>query len=329
MAIIDVLDVAHGNAAVVCGPDGVVLIDAGPGRNVLLEYLLQQGITSVDCVVISHADEDHLRGLLAVLGSDSVDVAEVRVNANAIQSSAVWDNVTWSLSRLQGEGALEYCVSVVDGDDLPSVAPGVVLEVLAPDRYLASHGPGWTDGDGRRATTNTLSVVVRVTVDGEPRVLLPGDLDEMGLDYLLANRSPAAKELVFPHHGGNVRPGATVATNEAYAQSLLEAVGPESVLFSLGRGRHGTPRPEIIQQVRATVGEHAHIACTQLSERCRTGTVPPADSFGHLLPQFAAGRAQQRCCGGTMRIALRGQLAPAAAAHLAFKMAEAPTRLCG
>jgi beta-lactamase superfamily II metal-dependent hydrolase len=329
MTSLTILDVGHGNAAVLRGPDATVLVDAGPGRSALLDYLLDEDISAVDAVVISHADEDHLRGLLAVLDSDSVSIDDVCVNTNAIKATDLWDDVTWSLNQLHRAGELNYRLALHEGDPLPRVAGDIELQVLAPDRNLGGHGAGWRDPQGRTATTNTLTVVLRLVVGGRPEVLLTGDIDEMGLAYLVGGLSDVnAERLVFPHHGGHVRPGATEAVNRAFASALFAAVRPRTVVFSLGRGVHGTPRPEIVAEARNIVGDGVRIACTQLSKRCRAGAEPPASAFTHLLPLSAAGAEKRLCCAGTLRLVLGEDLGPDAQEHEMFKSEEAPTALC-
>ena len=55
-----ILDVGHGNAAVLADTGGVVVIDCGKGGT-LLDYLETVGIKKVDVLLISHADSDHIR----------------------------------------------------------------------------------------------------------------------------------------------------------------------------------------------------------------------------------------------------------------------------
>lgn len=71
---VTVLDVGQGLAVVVRTPQHSLLYDAGPafdggfdaGATVVLPWLRSQGIRSLDTVVISHADQDHMGGLAAV-----------------------------------------------------------------------------------------------------------------------------------------------------------------------------------------------------------------------------------------------------------------------
>jgi beta-lactamase superfamily II metal-dependent hydrolase len=324
-AHLTVLDVGHGSAAVLDGPDGAVLIDAGPGPWVQ-RYLLQQDITRLDGVAITHSDEDHLKGLAALIDSKAFSFGTVRINSDADKTSRLWDAVTFSLDQLSRRQEVDFQISVAVADTLPQVAPDVTLDIVAPSRYLASKGPGSTDHEGRRLTANSVSAAVRVLVCGEPQVLLAADIDAVGLESMLDGQDLRTPILVFPHHGGNVRANASADDNAAFARALCEAVQPTTVIFSLGRGRHRTPRPEIIRAVRES-GANVRIACTQLAEACAEER-PPDEAFRHLTPFAARGRDYRNCCAGTMRIPLGAGVEPDVGAHEAFKVEHAPTALC-
>jgi beta-lactamase superfamily II metal-dependent hydrolase len=320
-----VVDVGHGNAAVLTGPDGTVLIDAGPGASIM-EYLETEGLLTIDAVAITHADEDHLRGLVGVIDSETVKVGSVRVNSDAEQGSRLWNATTFSLSQKSEAGAIDFQVSLAVGDQLPTVAKGVTVEILAPSKYLAAKGPGSVDNEGRQLGTNSVSGVLRVLVDSAPHVLLAADIDRVGLENLLADQEINARILLFPHHGGNCRPGASADENKRFTQQLLEAVTPELVIFSLGRGRYETPRREIIEAVHEA-GAEVKIACTQLSETC-AADLPPSSAFGHLLGTVANGAASRACCAGTIRIPLVGEILPNQQAYEVFKEEYAESALC-
>jgi competence protein ComEC len=59
--ILTILDVGHGNCAVLEDGQRTVVFDCGP-KTGLLEYLTSRTITVLDLVLISHADEDHIAG---------------------------------------------------------------------------------------------------------------------------------------------------------------------------------------------------------------------------------------------------------------------------
>src|SRR3990172_11947028 len=85
-AVLAVIDVGHGNAAVAVADGRVVVIDAGPKVG-LLEYLLREKIEDVDLVILSHADRDHIAGLIGLLGTGTIRVRRVRLNSDAMKGS--------------------------------------------------------------------------------------------------------------------------------------------------------------------------------------------------------------------------------------------------
>lgn len=318
MVDITILDVGHGNAAVLQHDDQAVVIDAGVGTT-LLEHLRLMGIRRIRTVVISHADFDHLKGLVAVLDQPDIAVDQVFVNSDAAKKSREWTALVFALDERRRSGECDFTVQLTEGMSFQFF--DAAMNVLAPRAALAAIGPGGSDEEGRRITTNTISAVVSVRV-AETQVLLPADIDAVGLHHLLgAGQDLQADVLVFPHHGGNVRPNASEADNREFSGSLLNAVRPATVVFSIGRGGHENPRPEVVESVSAA---GATVMCTQMSRHC-CGDVALPDR--HLSNAFAAGRAPGRCCAGSI-VASAAGLDPHATEHQAFVELNAPSALC-
>ena len=315
-----ILDVGHGNSTVVEEPGYVSVIDGGQGPT-LLRFLSDRGINRVDTIIVSHADADHFGGVSLLLSDRDFEVGRVFVNPDA-RRTALWEDFRAVMTDAKARGA-EFFL------ELNSVHPGQLtsggsrLEVLAPSQELAV---GTADGltrDGRRLTPNSMSAVVRVWSGDSPCLLIAGDIDQVGLDSLIGG-SPdiRADVLVFPHHGG--LPGGS--DPDAFAGSLARAVGAQLVVFSIGRGRYGTPRPEIVAAVQRGMGG-THIACTQLSEHC-AADLPSAQSDMHAA--VSRGAAESACCAGTIEVSLEREHAyvPTQSAHIEFIRQNAPTALC-
>ena len=167
------------------------------------------------------------------------------------------------------------------------------------------------------------SVVVRLARNGVPMVLLPGDIDEIGFDALLQSTPhPEATILVYPHHGGS----SGAKDEAAFASKLCGTIKPSIVLFSIGRGKHETPRPEIIEAIRKSV-PNLRVACTQLSKHC---CLDHTNDLHHLTTNFSAGREQRRSCAGTIAIQLSSPITilPEEDRHTEFIRMTAPKALC-
>ena len=319
MTTIVILDVGHGNCAVVHDGKHCLVIDAGPST-ALLEFIREAEINVVEEILISHADTDHLKGVQALLDQDEVSVRSVRVNSDAAKTSKQWDGMLRSLDDRKRRGEIEFEVQLTEGDQLAFF--DTVVEVLAPSGYLAGKSPGSCDSKGRRITTNTISAVVRVHMSDQS-VLFTGDLDEVGLELLTeTDQDLHADILIFPHHGGKVSDSATPARNRRFAERLLSAVNPKIVVFSFSRVRYLNPRREIIDAVKADPTRK--VMCTQMSQNCLDES--PNDD-GHLANVFANGRRLGHCCAGS--IVINGPtLHPSISLHTNFVRTKAPNALC-
>jgi competence protein ComEC len=325
LAELTILDVGHGNCAILRDDRGAVIIDAGLGET-LLEFLEQREITVIDAVLISHADADHIAGLLTLLAQEHIAVGAVFLNTETLRQTALWHALLVALTDARRRRAVKVHAQLTSTSSELLRRDEIEIQILAPSPEIALVGAGGQPpGDRPLLSANAMSAVVRIVVNEIPEVLLPGDLDAVGLEHLLAEYpEPRARVLVFPHHGG--RPAR--ADPEDFAARLCAVVRADLVVFSISRRKHATPQPEVIRGVlQAAPG--AHIACTQLSERCaaRLPSAPPT----HLNERPARGHVGNACCAGTIELTFGNATptyTPARSSHQAFVEREAPTALC-
>ena len=170
-----VLDVGHGLAVVVETARHVLVYDTGPwvgtrldaAALAVLPYLASRGRDSVDRVVLSHGDADHVGGYRRLVEAVPVGVT--------IANGAVGPHEP----DLACEAGTEW-----DWD-------GVSFEVLHPFRE-------------RTGFDNAHSCVIRIAGSGGS-VLLTGDIESAGERALVARSGTrlAADVLVAPHHGSS------------------------------------------------------------------------------------------------------------------------------
>lgn len=317
-----ILDVGHGSCAVLVDAGRIVVFDAGP-KSGLLEFLRQNQIDTIDLVLISHADADHIGGLIALLATGSFDIKKVRLNTDSLKGSDIWDDLAFELDALQKAGKVNFSPALTEADNGQFDSADVQIEILGPSAYLATKGPGGKDHYNRKITTNSISAVIRVGYKGKPLVLLTGDIDMIALDEILrGGKSLHAPIMVFPHHGGNAG-----TDMEAFSAKLYNEVKPTDVLFSIGRGQHKTPIPEVVATARKMIA-NVRIACTQLSNHCAASE--PTLDHTHISATFAAGRDKRYCCAGSITIQLEGGSTafPIYEQHQDFIKVSAPTALC-
>ena len=319
---LSILDVGHGNSAILEDEHGVIVIDAGP-RSYLLEILNEKNITHINIVLISHADQDHIEGLLALLGSN-ISIDTVRVNTDSMKGSKLWDDLLYELDSQDRKGKLDFQVTLVSNSGEHLSCGAVSIEVLGPSKYLAGKGAGSVDANNKKITTNSISAVIKVSYKERPIALFAGDLDDVGFDDLLrCEASLEAQYLIYPHHGG----ATGSADIETFAKELIKKVKPENIIFSIGRGRYSTPRPEIISVIRKDLPD-TRIMCTQLSEHCisdLSGVLPK-----YIENVYSQGKEDKKCCAGTVVIDIGdgGSVMPSFDEHSEFIGGHVKSPLC-
>jgi competence protein ComEC len=287
-----------------------------------LRYL---NIHEISHILISHADEDHIGGMMDLLTNEDLKVRNVFLNADALRKTLAWRNVRRALADARKRNGTRVHVGLTSVQTGELNVGEVEIEILAPTPELAMSGAGGEDLHGNRLAANSMSVVVGLAHHSHRVALLPGDIDEIGLRNLLEDRDDLRADiLVFPHHGGK----AGTVEGEAFAQMLCSVVQPHLILFSIDRNHLVNPREEIIRGIKA-VAPHAPILCTQLSRRC-AAQLPDSD-YSHLSDLPAAGRESRHCCGGTLVIKIdreRTKNIPFLALHKEFVESKVPTPLC-
>lgn len=321
-----ILDVGHGNSAVVHDGPLCAVIDAAP-TNTLQAELERRKITKIVHLVLSHSDKDHAGGSPTLLLDDAYTVGTVWFNPDWSKGTAIWERVLRAVHLRQRNGGLDrhQMITTESGEVLR--CGRARLEVVHPNLMMVGGGSGIRPDDHGPLDSNSMSVVIRIHLDEQPVALLAADVDAAGLAHIVdSGRELTAPVLVFPHHGG--LPGNNRKTEE-FANSLTQLVAPELVVFSIGSVLHPrNPNQEILAGVRSAA-PGAHIACTQLSVQCHDKDLRVSDH--HLAPRPASGRERGRCCAGTISVtADSGQLLfdPPLQNHRDFVLASVGSPLC-
>src|SRR3989338_1211788 len=221
------LDVGQGDAIFIDAPSGrQVLIDGGPDRSVLRELgkILPWWDRSIDVVIATHPDADHISGLVDVLQRYRVEnIFHPGVEKNTGPAESM-------LLSVASEGAQETIARRGQIIDLGSTgspqAARAYIEILFPDR------------DVSRVETNTASIVARL-VYGDTSFMLIGDSPQSIEGYLvtLDGSSLHSNVLKAGHHGSKT----------SSSELFVGFVGPEYAVFSRGcENRYGHPHAEVV-----------------------------------------------------------------------------------
>ncbi len=284
-----VLDVGHGNCAVLRDSKGIIVIDAGGPGPFLLEHLNDSGTKEISILLLSHADEDHIGGALALLSDLKVRIDEVYLNPDAAKKTAIWDDLLYVLYDRHKRGKISFEISLTTALTGKLDRGDVRLEVLAPNQYIVGKGSGSKDRKGRKLTSNSISAVFRLTFQGIPFAMLSGDIDATALDNLLEDFADIRSWLsVFPHHGG--RPGSSKV--EEFIARYCKVVAPEKIVFSVGTNTNHFPTQVVVDTIAGCL-ENVSMYTTQSSgvlkeyikrfEKCTH-----MDAVGNVFVEFDA-----------------------------------------
>lgn len=219
------LDVGQGDAILIVAPDGrQVLVDGGPSPTALLNELgavLPFWDRSLDLVVLTHPDVDHITGLIPLL--DRYRVGQV---LDVPQSDAAQEAAPWLARLRQADVPRSYAQR---GARLP-----------VGDLLLTVLHPGPVPLTGTASDDNNNAIVLRLDY-GQISILLTGDAEqEAEADMITAGLALRADVLKVGHHGSN---GATSA-------SFVASVAPRLAVISVGaQNTFGHPHPAVLERL--------------------------------------------------------------------------------
>jgi competence protein ComEC len=234
-----ILDVGQGDSIFLVSPHGkTMLIDAGgafrgfpgreerngtdPGEEAVSPYLWSRGFKKIDVVALTHAHQDHLGGLIAVL--ENFKVGELwlgrEVNSRALAELETTARQRGTQIKYETRGqTFEW-----DGVEGQFLWPEIAATEVAP------------------SAKNNDSLVLRLKF-GDRTLLFPGDAEKAVERTMLSENSEAdihADILKIGHHG----------SKNSTMPNFLSAVNPEIAIISSGEGNpYGHPSPEVLDRL--------------------------------------------------------------------------------
>ena len=226
------IDVGQGDAILVSFPNGNNwLVDAGgvpagdteagvdPGHRNVLSVLRAKAIQSLDVVIMTHPDEDHVQGMLAV----ARHVPLGRVYWNGFEGSRTERSVRKTFKQ--------------KGTTLSTVTAGSSTQV--GDANVCVISPPVSPILGTRSPENENSIVLLITY-GSKSILLTGDVEEAGERLILTTSGNEMRNislLKVAHHGSD-----SSSTSE-----FVRRAHPRTAFISCGkRNRYGHPSADVI-----------------------------------------------------------------------------------
>lgn len=222
------LDVGQGDAIFIQTPTGrQILIDGGQFPSRLNDRLGRQmpfWDREIDLMVATHADADHVSGLVGVF--DRYRVGRLITDGSEMGETAVYDAV------LQAAETAATPIHRAAAGEVVEIGDGVRLEILHP-------------GAARnRENRNENSVALRL-VYGNFALLLTGDGEEQAERTMLESKRPLRAQVFKAGHHGSV---------SSSTLPFLQAVRPQVMVISVGaENRFGHPHPDVLARA-AQVG---------------------------------------------------------------------------
>ncbi|MFF2038878.1 ComEC/Rec2 family competence protein [Kitasatospora sp. NPDC058170] len=208
------------------GPDGAVVVDAGPDPRAADRCLRDLGITAVPLLLLTHFHADHVEGVPGVLRGRRV---------GAVEGTTLDDPPGEAARVLRWASEAGVPLTRAGRGERRTAGPGLSWEVLWPDGPAAADAPG----------ANNASVALLVTLAGGLRLALLGDLEPPAQSALLARIGRTGRTRVdvlkVAHHGS--------AHQDAALAAFLR---PRLALISCGRDNpYGHPAARTVDQLRA------------------------------------------------------------------------------
>lgn len=214
------LDVGQGDAIYIEAPNGnQVLIDGGANKSVLrqLSKVMHFYDRSIDVIVATHPDKDHIGGLPEIIDRYSVDfVLESGAKNDTSVSLALKDAILQNkIKQIFAKRGMRV-----------NLGRGVFLNILFPDRGVED------------VESNTASIVAQL-IYGNTKFMLTGDSPKAIEEYLVMLDGEKLKSDVLKvgHHGSKT----------SSSEMFLGFVSPKYSVISAGvENKYGHPHKEVL-----------------------------------------------------------------------------------
>ena len=216
------IDVGQGDATLIKCGSHAMLIDGGnnnKGTTVQL-YLKKQGVESLDYVIGTHPDADHIGGL---------DVIVYKYNCDTvIMPDYEKDTKTY-----------QELVDVIHDKNMKITYPVVGEQYALGEAKFTIIAPNSNSYGGN---ANDYSVAILLEY-GKNRFLFTGDAEETSEAEMLTNGIDISADVYkVAHHG----------SRSASTQEFLNAVHPKYAVISCGEGNsYGHPHAEVLNRLRS------------------------------------------------------------------------------
>ncbi|NMA68876.1 MAG: ComEC/Rec2 family competence protein [Desulfitobacterium sp.] len=237
---VTLIDVGQGDCILIETPGGMrLMVDTGPktnsfdaGERIIVPYLLEQGINSLDALFLTHPHGDHVGGAGAILKTIPVGWIGIPDDGQDWLDGEGWTTTGdgWGIGGLEGELIVllqKNGVERLKAGDRISLDSGIVIDVIGPTRVLT----------GTKSDENNNSLILLIKNKDGQRVLLTGDMeDEQMVELVRSGQDFDADLFKVPHHGSRF----------SMATEMLDQIHPKAVMIPVGKNTFGHPSSQVL-----------------------------------------------------------------------------------
>lgn len=223
--VVSFLNVGQGDSIFIEAPNGKqVLIDAGPDSSVVRELgkVMPFWDRSIDVVIPTHADKDHIGGFPEIFKRFDIDIV---YDSQTSATTSIYEAYDSYKTKEEAEIKTASNSDTIIIDEKREI----YLRVFFPEKDISN------------LERNDASTIVQL-VYGEIEFMLTGDAGSMVEEYLVHEYGEGLSSDVLKagHHGSKT----------SSSLVFLEAVSPNFVVVSAGEDNsYGHPHKEVIENI--------------------------------------------------------------------------------
>ena len=229
-AQVSFINVGQGDCALFKAPgDCDVLIDSGgytdsesTGEYIIAPYLIKNGVTDIEYVIISHMDKDHIVGLSGVL--DKLSVENLIIPYRQIDTKFAKDLIEKAKRK-------NVKITYFTAGDKLKIDEDIEFCAVSPDSELLKYAK----------EENDTGIVLRLDY-GDSSFLFPGDISSDIEKHLVKNNADKleADVLKVAHHGSKY----------SSCSEFLDIVKPKYSFIPVGENNYGHPSADVIKRLK-------------------------------------------------------------------------------
>ena len=222
------IDVGQGDSSLFVFSDGkTLLIDSGiyANRDNLFSALSAAGVSTIDCLVGTHQDSDHIGSFDKIIENYPIG----KLYLPAVPASLI-----------PTAGAYKYLADELASSGLSFSSPSKGDVILSGDNYQVTV---LSDNTKSYPDLNDYSIVLMVTV-GDTRFLMMGDAEGVVDEQLLKSGTDLHCDVLHVQHHGSNSDGCT-------SDAFLQATAPSVAIISCGiDNSYGDPSQAVLSRLR-------------------------------------------------------------------------------